>query len=115
MQLKFRSNNVKGLQGEGKTIKIFEYLKKRIHSDVFGFFKVHVCLKAIKKDLMNFWVNNFSLIVKLIHVVAIDYLVSKPFILFNQVTDQNVCILYPEVELNDEIYVLANNFNPNTE
>ena len=47
--------------------------------------------------------------------VAIGYYGSKSFTLLKKLTDQSGRILVLEVSVNDDVYVLANLYNPNTE
>ena len=47
--------------------------------------------------------------------VAISYYGSKTFTLLKKLTDQSGRILVLEVNVNDDVYVLANLYNPNTE
>ena len=92
--LRFISNNVKGIQKLGKRIKIFEYLKNSISSNGFIFFR----------ETHSSYCG-----------VAIGYVGSKSFVLANQTTDKNGRLLLIEVIVDDVKFVLINIYNCNTE
>ena len=113
-QLNFVSNNVKGLQGGEKRIKMFEYLKSHIHSNGIAFIQeTHSCQADEKR-----WSDDFQGHLFFSHGktnscgVAIGYYGTKSFTLLKQITDENGRILVLEVNINDEVYVLANLYNP---
>ena len=60
-KLNFFSNNVKGLQNSTKHIKIFEYLKNKVTTDVLFFYEKLIQIKISKKGgLTNLKGNFFS-------------------------------------------------------
>ena len=66
--LNFVSNNVKGLQGRDKRIKLFEYLKNCISSNGFVFLQdTHSSLNVEKSGPMNSRISYFFLMVKPTH------------------------------------------------
>ena len=69
-QLNFICNNVRGLQGGDKRVKVFEYLKNHINSNGFVFYKKHIRLSLMKKYGLTIFKDIYSfLMVKQILVV----------------------------------------------
>ena len=116
-QLNFICNNTKGLQDKGKRMKVFEYLKNHIHSNGFVFLQEIHSSQSDEKV----WRDDFKGKLFFSHGrtnscgVAIGYYGSKSFTLLKKLTDQSGRILVLEVSVNDDVYVLANLYNPNTE
>ena len=104
--LNFVCNNVKGLQGKDKRIKIFKYLNNCISSS----------LNDEKK-----WADNFKGRLFFSHGktnscgVAIGYSGNKPFSLIDEFKDNHGRLLVLEVEIASEILVLINFYNANAE
>ena len=116
-QLNFLSNNVKGLQEGVKRTKVLEYLKNCVHSNGFVFLQeTHSSITDEKKWNDEFHGQLFFSRGKTNSCgVAIGYLGSKPFNMLNQINDVNGRILILDVKVGDEIFVLANIYNPNNE
>ena len=115
--LKFASNNVKGIQKSEKRIKILEYLKNSITLNGFIFLQeTHSYVDDGKRwcDELN---DNlyFSYGKTNSCVVAIGYVGSKSFVLNNQTTDKNGRLLLIEVINGNVKFVLINIYNCNTE
>ena len=115
--LNFVSNNVKGLQGRDKRIKLFEYLKNCISSNGFVFLQeTHSSLNVEKK-----WADEFKGQLFFSHgktnscVVAIGYVGNKPCSLIIQIKDNHGRLLVLEVKIDSEILILINIYNANTE
>ena len=115
--LNFVSNNVKGLQGRDKRIKLFEYLKNCISSNGFMFLQeTHSSLNVEKK-----WADQFKGQLFFSHGntyscgVAVGYIGNTPFSLISQIKDNHGCLLVLEVKIDSEILILINIYNPNTE
>ena len=115
--LNFVSNNVKGLQGRDKRIKLFEYLKNCISSNGFVFLQeTHSSLNVEKK-----WAVEFKGQLFLSHGktnscgVAIGYVGNKPCSLISQIKDDHGRLLVLEVKIDSEILILINIYNANTE
>ena len=92
--LRFISNNVKGIQKLEKRIKIFEYLKNSTSSNGFIFFR----------ETHSSYCG-----------VAIGYVGSKSFILANQTADKNDHLLLIEDIVDDVKFILINVYNCNIE
>ena len=92
--LRFISNNVKGIQKLGKRIKIFEYLKNSISSNGFIFFR----------ETHSSYCG-----------VAIGYVGSKSFVLANQTADKNGVFLLNEAIADHVKFVLLIIYNCDTE
>ena len=115
--LNFVCNNVKGLQGKDKRIKIFKYLKNCISSNGFVFLQeTHSTLNDEKK-----WADDFKGRLFFSHGktnscgVAIGYSGNKPFSLNDEFKDNHERLLVLEVEIDSEILVLINFYNANAE
>ena len=115
--LNFISNNVKGLQGGVKRIIFFEYLKSKISYNGLVFLQeTHSCSGDEKQ-----WADEFKGKLFFSHGktnscgVAIGYYGVKPFTLISQFTDKNGRIVVVEVNLDDDVFVLINIYNSNTE
>ena len=115
--LNFVSNNVKGLQGRAKRIKLFEYLKNCISSNGFVFLQeTHSSLNVEKK-----WADQFKGQLLFSHGktnscgVAIGYVGNKPCSLISQIKDNHERLLVLEVKIDSEILILINIYNANTE
>ena len=115
--LNFVCNNVKGLQGKDKRIKIFKYLKNCISSNGFVFLQeTHSSLNDEKK-----WADDFKGRLYFSHGktnscgVAIGYSGNKPFSLIDEFKDNHGRLLVLEVEIDSEILVLINFYNANAE
>ena len=115
--LKFMSNNVKGIQKLEKRIKIFEYLKNSLCPNEFIFLQeTHSSVDDEKRrcDELN---GNlyFSHGKTNSGGVAIGHVGSKSFVLANQTTDKNGRLLLVEAIVDDVKFVLTNIYNCNTE
>ena len=115
--LKFISNNVKGIQKSEKRIKIFEYLKNSIFPNRFIFLQeTHSSVDDEKR-----WCDELDGNLYFSHGktnsggVAIGYVGSKSFILANQTTDKNCRLLLIEAIVDGVKFVLINIYNCNTE
>ena len=115
--LNFVCNNVKGLQGKDKRIKIFKYLKNCISSNGFVFLQeTHSSLNDEKK-----WADDFKGRLFFSHGktytcgVAIGYSGNKPFSLIDEFKDNHGRLLVLEVKIDSEILVLINFYNANAE
>ena len=115
--LNFVSNNVKGLQGRDKRIKLFEYLKNCTSSNGFMFLQeIHSSLNVEKK-----WTDEFKGQLFFSHGktnscrVAIGYVGNKPCSLISQIKDNHGRLLVLEVKIYSEILILINIYNANTE
>ena len=115
--LKFISNNVKGIQKSDKRIKIFEYLKNSISPSGF------ICLQETHSsvDYEKRWCDELNGSLYFSHGktnscgVAIEYVGSKSFVLTNQTADKSGRLLLIEVIVDDVKFVLINIYNCNTE
>ena len=93
--LKFISSNVKGIQESEKRTKIFEYLRNSISSNGF------ILLQETRSpdDNEKRWCNELNSNLYFCHRkinsygVTIGYVGSKSFVLANQTTDKNRCLL----------------------
>ena len=101
--LKFISNNVKGIQKSEKKIKIFEYLKNSISPNGLIFLQeTHSSVDDKKR-----WCEELNGNLYFHHVkthwraVAIRYEGSKSFVLANQTADKNDHLLLIEVIVDD--------------
>ena len=109
--LKFISNNVKGIQKSEKRIKIFEYLKNSISPNGFIFLQ----------ETRNSWCDELNSNLYFYHGknnsggVAIGHVGSKSFVLANQTADKNGRLLLIEAIVDDVKFVLINIYNCNTE
>ena len=115
--LKFISNNVKGIQKSEKRIKIFEYLKNSISPNGFIFLQeTHSSVDDEKR-----WCDELNGNLYFSHgktnsgSVAIGYVGSKSFILANETADKNGRLLLFEAIVDDVKFVLINIYNCNTE
>ena len=115
--LKFISNNVKGIQKSEKIIKIFEYLKNSIFPSGFVFLQeTHSSVDDEKR-----WCNELNGSLYFSHGktnsggVAIGHVGSKSFVLTNQTVDKNGRLLMTEATVDDVKFVLINIYNCNTE
>ena len=115
--LKFISNNVKGIQKSEKRIKIFEYLKNSITPNGFIFLQeTHSSVDDEKR-----WEDELNGNLYFSHGktnscgVAIGYVGSKSFVLANQTADKNGRLLMIEAIVDDVKFVLINIYNCNTE
>ena len=108
--LKFFSNNVKGIQKSEKRINIFEYLKHSLSSN--GFIFLHEIYSSI--DVEKRWCHKLNGNLYLSHGktnlcgISIGYLRSKSFVLANETADKNGCLLLIETIVNDVEFVLIN-------
>ena len=115
--LKFISNNVKGIQNSEKRIKISEHLKNSITPNGFIFLqKTHSSVDDKKRwcDELNYNLY-FSLGKTNSCCVAIAYVGSKSFVLANETADKNGRLLLIEAIVDDVKFVLINIYNCNTE
>ena len=115
--LKFISNNVKGIQKSEKRINIFDYLKNSIFPNGLIFLQeTHSSLDDGKR-----WCDELNASLYFSHGktnssgVAIEYLGSKSFVLANQTADKNGRLLLIEAIVDDVKFVLINIYNCNTE
>ena len=115
--LKFISDNVKGIKKSEKIIKVFEYLKNSISPNGFIFLQeTHSSVDDKKR-----WCDELNGNLYLSHGktnsggVAIRYVGSKSFVLANQTTDKNGRLLLIEASVDDVKFVLINVYNCNTE
>ena len=115
--LKFISNNVKGMQKSEKRIKIFEYLKNNISPNGFIFLQeTHSFVDDEKRWCEELNGNLYSSHRKTNSCgVAIGYVGSKSFVLTNQTADKIGRLLLIEVIVDDVKFVLINIYNCNTE
>ena len=115
--LKFISNNVKGIQKSEKRIKIFEDLKNSISHNGFLFLhETHSSVGDEKKGCDELNGNlYFSHGKTNSGGVAIGYVGSKSFVLANQTADKNRRLLLIEAIVDDVRFVLINIYNCNTE
>ena len=114
--LKFMSNNVKGIQKSEKRIKIFEYLKNGICPNGFFFLQeTHSSVDDEKRWCDELHGSYFSHGKTNSDGVAIGYEGSKSFVLTNQTADKNGRLLLIEAIVNDVKFVLINIYNCNTE
>ena len=105
--LKFISNNVKGIQKSEKRIKIFEYLKNSITPNGFIFLQeTHSSVDDEKR-----WCDELNGNLYFSHRktnscgVAIGYVGSKSFVLANQTADKNGRLLLIEAIVDDVRYL----------
>ena len=115
--LKFISNNVKGIQKSEKRIKIFEYLKNSLSPNGLIFLQeTHSSADDGKR-----WCDELNGNLYFSHGktnsggVAIGYVGSKSFVLGNQTADKNGRLLLVEAIVDDVKFVLINIYNCNTE
>ena len=105
--LKFISNNVKGIRKSEKRIKIFEYLKNSISPNGFIFLQE-------THSSVNWWCDELNGSLYFSHGetnsggVAIGYVGSKSFVLANQSVDKNGRLLLIEAIVDDVKFVLIN-------
>ena len=115
--LTFISNNVKGFQTSEKRIKLFEYLRNYVSANGFVFLQeTHSSPRDEKK-----WKDEFKGSLYFSHGktnscgVAIGFLGTKSIELIKQETDSNGRILILEVRIDDNLFLLVNIYNSNTE
>ena len=115
--LKFISNNVKGIQKSEKRIKIFEYLKNSISPNGFIFLQeIHSSVDEGKS-----WCDDINGNLYFFHGktnscgVATGYVGSKNFVLPNQTAYKNGRLLLIEAIVDDVKFALINIYNCNTE
>ena len=115
--LKFISNNVKGIQKSEKIIKIFQYLKNNISPNRFIFLQeTHSSVDDKKKWCYELDGNLYFFHGKTnSYGIAIGYVGSKSVVLANQTTDKNGHLLMIEATVDDIKFVLINIYNCNTE
>ena len=115
--LKFISNNIKGIQKSEKRIKIFDDLKNSISHN--GFIFLHETHSSVGDEKR--WCDELNGNLYFSHGktnsggVAIGYVGSKSFVLANQTADKNGRLLLIEAIVNDVRSVLINIYNCNTE
>ena len=115
--LKFISNNVKGIQKSEKRIKIFDYLKNSISPN--GFIFLQETYSSVDDEKR--WCDEPNGNLYFSHGktnscgVAIGYVGSKSFVLANQTADKNGRLLLIEAIVDDVKFVLINIYNCNTE
>ena len=114
--LKFISNNVKGIQKSEKIIKIFEYLSNSISPN--GFIFLQETYSSVDDEKR--WCDELNGNLYFSHGksnsggVAISYVGSKPFVLANETADKNCHLLLIEAIVDDVKFVLINFYNCNT-
>ena len=116
-KLNFLSNNVNGLKSSKKRIKMFEYFRDKVSNNGIIFLQeTHSTENAHNK-----WWDDFQGQIFFSHGTAnscgvmIGFLRNKK-IKYNKIrTDNNGRIIVLEAEIDDEIFLLINLYNPNTE
>ena len=113
----FTSTNVKGLKLTKKRIKLFEYFKPKLApSNVLLAQETH----SIKEIGQN-WKDKLNEQILFSHGkfnscgVFIAFLGSKSVFITKEIFDNNGRILVLQVKIDDEIYLLVNLYNSNTE
>ena len=113
--LKFISNNVKGIQKSEKRIKIFEYLKNSITPNGFIFLQETHSSVDDEKRWCNELNGNLCFSLGKTNSCGVGFVGSKSFVLTNQTTDKNGRLLLIEVIVDNVKFVLINIYNCNTE
>ena len=113
----FISNNVKGLKSSKKRIKLFEYFKsKPAPSGVLFAEETHS-----NKEIEHKWKDESNGQIFFSHGesntcgVFIAFFGSKSVTITKEISDNNCRILVLQVKIDDEIYLLVNLYNSNTE
>ena len=116
-KLKFLSNNVNGLKSSKKRIKMFEYFRDKVSNNGIIFLQE----THSTEDAHNKWRDDFQGQIFFSHGttnscgVMIGFLGNKK-INYNKIRmDNNDRIIFLEAEIDDEIFLLINLYNPNTE
>ena len=115
--LSFISNNVKGLQGTSKLVKISEYLKNYVTSNGFIFLQeTHSSVKYEKIQNNEFEGQLFFSHGKTNSCgAAIDFVGTKALNILNIRRDYLGRILVIELKIDDSVFVFINIYNANTE
>ena len=115
--LKFVTNNVKGLQSTHKRLKMFEYFRNLLSPNGIIFLQeTHSSINDEKN-----WCDEFKGELIFSHGktnscgVAIGYFGSQQFTIESKKTDHGGRILVLEASLEDKKYILINIYNSNTE
>ena len=115
--LNFITHNANGLKSTQKRIKMFEYYRDKLSNNGILFLQeTHSC-----KDTFDKWRDEFKGEIFFSHGatnscgVMIGYLGSKKFTVNKINQDSNGRILIIEVNIDDELLVLINFYNSNTE
>ena len=115
--LKFVTNNVKGLQSTHKRLKMFEYFRNVLSPNGIIFLQeTHSSINDEKN-----WCDEFKGELFFSHEknnscgIAIGYFGSQQFTIESKMTDNGGQILVLEASLEDKKYILINIYNSNTE
>ena len=114
--LSFISNNVMGIQATSKRIKIFEYQKNYVTSNVSFFFKKHSSVKDGKV-----WSDEFGGQLFFSHGktsscgVTVGLVGTKALNILNIKRNNLGLIFVIDVKIYDSVFVLMNVYNPNNE
>ena len=113
----FPSNNVKGLKSAKKWIKLFEYFKSKLSpSGVLFAQEIHST-----KDIEQKWKDELNGQIFFSHGkssscgVFIAFFGSKSATITKEISDNSGRTLVLQVKIDDEIYLLVNLYNSNTE
>ena len=105
--LKFISNNVKGIQKSEKRIKIFDYLKNSISPNGFIFLQETYSSVDDEKSWCDGLNGNFYFSHGKTNSCGVA-IGSKSFVFPNQIADKNGCLLLIEAIVDDVKFVLIN-------
>ena len=116
-KLSFLSNNVKGIKASEKRLKLFEYFRNLSTPAGFVFLQeTHSSVDVEKK-----WNDDFQGQLFFSHGktnscgVAIGYYGKKSFELLSKFNDKSGRVLILEVKIENEVLLLINLYNANTE
>ena len=115
--LKFISNNVKGIQSKKKRLKIIENIKSKLGTNSFLFLQETHSTKEVETK----WKDDFKGPVFFSHGqsnargVLISYVGNRNFKVNSELTDKAGRILILDVIIEGENILLINLYNPNTE
>ena len=116
-KLKFLSNNVNGLKSSKKRIKMFEYFRDKVSNNGSYFYRKRI----LQKIQLRNGCDDFQGQISFCHGTTNSYGVMIGFlgnkrIKYNKIrTDNNGRIIVLGAEIDDEIFLLINLYNPNTE
>ena len=102
-KLNFLSNNVNGLKSSKKRIKMFEYFRDKVSNNGIIFLQE----THSTEDAHNKWRDDFQGQISFSHGTTNSCGVMR--------TDNNGRIIVLGAEIDDEIFLLINLYNPNTE
>ena len=121
-KLSFLSNNIKGIKVSEKKLKLFEYFRNLITPAGFVFLQeTHSSVDVKKKKKKKKWNDDFQGQLFFSHGktnscrVAIGYYGKQSFELLSKFNDKSGRVLTLEVKIENEVLLLINLYNANTE